>query len=86
MLNTPTPEQVTAVRDALRAWGFDHDTLTQRFERGEVPSARSRNRARLLDQTREPTATNTLVRWFVFGFEVPSALAVHQHRDYAPAV
>ena len=75
LLSTPTPEQVTVLRDALLAAQYNHATVAKRFERGDVPSPKHRNRARLLDQTSEPTANNTMIRWFTFGLNVPQPLA-----------
>ncbi len=41
----------------------------------EVPSHRLRTLGRVLDQTREPTALNTLARWFYIGIPVASEQA-----------
>src|SRR5258707_2373171 len=55
----------------LRSWfeeaGYSEVNLLGYLGAAELPSAQLRNKARLLDRTREVTLLNTLLRWFWLG-------------------
>ena len=65
----------------LRGWfekaGYTEVNLPGYLGAAELPSAQLRNKARLLDRTREVTLLNTLLRWFWLG-RPQSADALHQ--------
>src|SRR3982074_1227500 len=64
----PLPaEDAQRLRGYFTDHGYTQDDVRRHLHAAELPSARLRNMARLLDRTREPSALNTLLRWFWIG-------------------
>jgi methylase of polypeptide subunit release factors len=64
----PLPaEDAQRLRGYFTDQGYTQDDVRRHLHAAELPSARLRNIARLLDRTREPSALNTLLRWFWIG-------------------
>jgi predicted RNA methylase len=67
MLKVLSIDEAQRVRQFFEAAGYTKDNLMDRLGFIELPSARLRNLARLLDRTREPSCLNALLRWFWIG-------------------
>ena len=67
MLNQLAAESSSRLRAFFEEAGYTETNLRKHLGAAELPSARLRNRARLLDRTSAQTPLNTLLRWFWLG-------------------
>jgi hypothetical protein len=72
MLTLLSPNDAARLRGYFTDQGYTQDDVRTHLHAPELPSARLRNMARLLDRTREPGALNTLLRWFWIGIPQPA--------------
>ena len=72
---TIDPDRARRLREFFAAAQYTHDRLQNEMALRTLPSRRLRTLPRMLDQTREPTALNTLARWFFIGVPVAAAQA-----------
>lgn len=75
MLKLLEPNRASHFREFFRKAGYSEQNLREELRLTELPSARLRNQAALLDRTSAPTCLNTLLRWFWIGTSVPTAAA-----------
>lgn len=67
MLKLLSPNDAERLRGFLIEAGYDEENLQVKLGIKDLPSTRLRNFPRLLDNTREPSRINTLLRWFWIG-------------------
>ena len=67
MLNQLAAESSSRLRAFFEEAGYTETNLRKHLGAAELPSARLRNRARLLDRTSAESPLNTLLRWFWIG-------------------
>src|ERR1700676_2734662 len=67
MLKQLSAESSHRLRTFFEEAGYTETNLRKHLGAAELPSARLRNRARLLDRTSADSTLNTLLRWFWMG-------------------
>lgn len=75
MLNVLSENAASALLNAFQEAGYVEAQIRQHLGAAELPSRQLRNLPRLLDRTAEPTALNTLLRWFWLGAPVTATAA-----------
>src|SRR5216683_2254920 len=75
MLKLLGPDQARGLRDFFTSVNYTATQLNDCMNLGRLPSRLQRTLPHMLDQTREPTALNTLTRWFYIGVPVAGSQA-----------
>src|SRR4051812_37000749 len=75
MLNLLQPDEAARLREYLASVNYVTHQLRDQMGMTALPSRQLRTLPRMLDCTREPSALNTLVRWFFIGVSVDSGQA-----------
>jgi methylase of polypeptide subunit release factors len=77
MLTLPSVAEARRLRDFFVTTGYDNPTFVERLGTIDPPLPQLRNAPRVLEQTQEPDALNSLIRWFFVGSPVPEETARH---------
>ena len=67
MLQPPPPADAQRLREFLNEQGYNHAEFRKRSVSQEIPKRSAGNLPYLLDQVREPSTPNLLLRWFLLG-------------------
>src|SRR5260221_2572349 len=75
MLKLLDPDQARGLREFFAGANYTAAQLNDGMNLGRLPSRLQRTLPHMLEQTREPTALNTLTRWFYIGVPVAGSRA-----------